>query len=481
MSTLISPGESRLDPVPQPAALARVPRALAYKHDALPLHVSDGVLCVGLPDPSDLALLDVLRAATHLPVRAVHLPRETIRRGLRAAYPNEALTEPTGDGAVARTVEALFTRALAAHASDVHFEPAGGHGVVRVRVDGVLRELDTVAADAFPAVLARVKVLAALDVTDRRQPQDGRCSLRYEGRDVDARVSSIATIAGEKLVVRLLDGHSAAPDLDALGMPPALFSRYRAAIAAPWGFVVLAGPTGSGKTTTLYASLVRLDARTRSICSVEDPVEMRLDGITQVQVNPRAGIGFPTVLRAFLRQDPNVVVIGEMRDSETAAVAVAAALAGQTVFTTLHASDAPRTIDRLVELGARRDSLAAALTVVVGQRLIRTLCERCRRNAAIPAAVRAAVATDRDSWYVPGGCRACEGTGYGGRTGVYEVLVVDDAIRDAIASGTSSAHVARLAGAGGYRPLRDDALAKVLAGVTSFAELTRVAGWDGPT
>jgi type II secretory ATPase GspE/PulE/Tfp pilus assembly ATPase PilB-like protein len=468
---------------PHAEALARVPRALAVRHDALPLSLADGVLAVGLAEPSDDAVLDALRAATHLPIRAVQMPRDAIRERLRSAYgsgPAE-VRERAGEGPAARAVDLVFARAIASHASDIHVEPAAGGGRVRIRVDGILRDLETIGADLFAPFISRLKVLAAMDVADRRQPQDGRCSIPYEQREIDARVSSVPTIGGEKLVVRLLDRYAAAPDLDALGMPSPLLERYRAAIRAPWGFVVLTGPTGSGKTTTLYASLVRLDARTRSICSVEDPVEMRLDDVAQVQVNLRAGIGFPTVLRAFMRQDPNVVVIGEMRDGETAAVAVSAALAGQTVFTTLHANDAPRTIDRLIELGVSRHSLAAALTVIVGQRLVRTLCERCRVRVAIPAAVRATLAGDHDSWYVAGGCRGCEGSGYQGRTGIYELLAVDDALRDAIATGASSVHVAQLAARNGYRPLREDALAKVIAGITSFDELTRVAGWSGPT
>jgi type IV pilus assembly protein PilB len=216
------------------------------------------------------------------------------------------------------------------------------------------------------------------------------------------------------------------------------------------------------------------------VCSVEDPVEMRLRGVSQVQVNPRAGLTFPLVLRAFMRQDPNVVMVGEMRDAETAGVAVSAALAGQTVFATLHANDAPRTIDRLIELGVARHSLAAALTGIVAQRLVRTLCERCRVRAPIPAALRAVLSIAQESWHVPVGCRACGESGYIGRTGIYELIEVDDPVRDAIATGASSVQIATLAARGGYRPMRDDALAKVLAGTTSFDELRRVVAWAAP-
>jgi type II secretory ATPase GspE/PulE/Tfp pilus assembly ATPase PilB-like protein len=373
----------------------------------------------------------------------------------------------------------VFERAVAAHASDVHVEPLAGGGRVRMRVDGILRELETIRAELLPAFVSRVKLLAGMDIADRRSPQDGRFGIPFEQREIDARVASVPTVDGEKLVVRLLDRYAAAPDLAALGMPPALLERYRAAVRAPWGFVLVAGPTGSGKTTTLYASLAELDARSRNLCAVEDPVEIRLPGVSQVQVNVRAGLTFPLVLRAFMRQDPNVVMVGEMRDGETAAVAVSAALAGQLVFTTLHANDAPRTIDRLAELGVARHSLAAALTAVVAQRLVRALCDRCRVREAIPPHVRGALATPHDAWFVAGGCRACAGTGYLGRTGVYELMEIDDAVRDAIATGSSSVQVAQLAASAGYRPMHADAFAKVLAGVTSFEELTRVIPWGG--
>ncbi|HTD36442.1 MAG TPA: GspE/PulE family protein [Candidatus Limnocylindrales bacterium] len=463
-----------------PEAVARVPRALAFRHDALPLGVAGGVLSVALADPDDAAVVDALRAATRLRVRALPMAREAIREKLHAAYgePHAGTSEREGDAPAVRAVDRVFERAIVAHASDVHVEPLAGGGRVRMRVDGILRELETVRAELLPAFISRVKLLAGMDIADRRSPQDGRFGIPFEQREIDARVASVPTVDGEKLVVRLLDRYASAPDLGALGMPPALLERYRATVRAPWGFVLVSGPTGSGKTTTLYASLAELDVRSRNVCAVEDPVEMRLPGVSQVQVSVRAGLTFPLVLRAFMRQDPNVVMVGEMRDGETAAVAVSAALAGQLVFTTLHANDAPRTIDRLAELGVARHSLAAALTAVVAQRLVRTLCDRCRVRETIPAQLRAVLGTPHDAWFIPAGCRACAGTGYLGRTGVYELMEVDDAVRDAIANGASSVQTAQLAARAGYRPMHDDGLAKVLAGTTSFEELTRVVPWS---
>lgn len=468
---------------PSPEALARLPRALAFRHDALPLAVVEGVLAVALPDPADEAVLDALRAATRLKLRPLPLARELIREKLRIAYGELAAAggpERGADGPAVRAVDLVLARAVAAHASDVHVEPtASGAGRIRLRVDGILRELEPIPADVFASFVSRLKLLAGMDIADRRQPQDGRYGVPFEGRAIDARVASLPTVDGEKLVVRLLDHYAAAPDLAGLGMAPEMLERFRAAVSAPWGFVVVSGPTGSGKTTTLYASLARLDAATRNVCAVEDPVEMRLHGVAQVQVNPRAGLTFPAVVRAFMRQDPNAIMVGEMRDAETAAVAVSAALAGQIVFTTLHANDAPRTVDRLVELGVARHSLAAALTAIAAQRLVRRLCEQCRAREPIPPALRRALATQREDWYTARGCRACAGSGYSGRTGVYELLLVDDAIRDAIATGASSVQVAQLAARAGYRPMLEDATAKLLAGVTSFAELCRVVAWTG--
>lgn len=468
---------------PQAAAVARLARALAFRHDALPIALADGVLTVAIAEPDDAELLDLLRAATRLKIRALPMSRHAIREQLRVAYGETAAHasahDRTNDAPAVRAVDLVFARAVSAHASDIHVEPAQHGGAVRLRIDGILRDSETIPAELFPSFTSRLKLLAGMDIADRRQPQDGRCSVPFENRAIDARVSSVPSIDGEKIVVRLLDHYDATPALATLGMPSDVYDRYRAAASAPWGFVVVTGPTGSGKTTTLYASLADLDVRSRNVCSVEDPVEMRLPGVTQVHVNPRAGLTFPAVLRSFMRQDPNVIMIGEMRDAETAAVAVSAALAGQIVFTTLHANDAPRTIDRLVELGVARHSLAAALSAVVAQRLIRTLCAQCRRETAIPAAMRRALPTERATWHVAAGCRACAGTGYVGRTGVYELLVLDDAQRDAIATGASSVHVAQLAAAGGYRPMLHDAVAKVLDGTTTFEEMRRVVTWTG--
>src|ERR1700681_91861 len=261
-----------------PEALARLPRALAFRYDALPLGLTDGVLSVALADPADAATVDALRAATRLRVRPLPMAREAIREQLHVAYGDraEAASESASTAPAVRAVDLLFARAIAAHASDIHIEPGAGGGRVRLRVDGILREHETIPAVLLPAFVSRLKLLAGMDIADRRTPQDGRCGVPFEQREIDARVASVPTTDGEKLVVRLLDRYAATPDLGALGIPAAILERYRLAAHAPWGFIVVTGPTGSGKTTTVYASLAELDTRSRNVCSVEDPVEMRL-------------------------------------------------------------------------------------------------------------------------------------------------------------------------------------------------------------
>jgi type II secretory ATPase GspE/PulE/Tfp pilus assembly ATPase PilB-like protein len=379
---------------------------------------------------------------------------------------------------VARAVDASLRRAIIAGASDLHIEPASdGAGRTRLRVDGVMRAAEPISRELFAPLTSRIKLLAGMDIANRRLPQDGRYSVVVDGRRVDARVSSIPTIDGEKLVIRLLDHHVSLPRLDALGMDPDALASYRRVAHAPWGFVVVSGPTGSGKTTTLYASIGELDRSARNVCTVEDPIEARMAETSQMQVNVRAGLTFPAALRSLVRQDPDVIMIGEMRDAETAAVGVSAALAGQTVFATVHSNDAPRTIDRLVELGVERHSLAAALTAVVAQRLVRKLCPACRQVAPIPADLRSAFSPSLTKWFIASACLMCDGTGYAGRTAVFEVLDIDDTIREAIASGVSSATLAHLAAERGHRSLYSDAAAKIAAGTTSFSEVERVVGW----
>jgi len=381
-----------------------------------------------------------------------------------------------GDEPAIRTVDEIFDSAIRARASDVHIEPFAGGGRVRERVDGILRESRRLSARLLPRVLSRIKLLAGMDIADRRLPQDGRYAVERPGGSIDARVCSIPTIEGEKLAVRLLDVHARIPALEALGMPPAMAARYRALIHAPAGFVVVCGPTGSGKTTTLYASISERNVSGAQICSIEDPVEIRIAGVAQVQINVRAGLTFGAGLRSFLRQDPNVISIGEMRDVETASVATSAALCGQLVLTTLHSNDALCALDRLVELGVSPRGVGAAISGIVSQRLVRRLCTRCKRAArAGPGSQRFGVPPDAVVAEAAG-CERCDGTGYRGRKGVFELVAMSLGLRHAVETQAPPSVVSDAAAGAGYEPLAGAAGRLILEGECAVEEATRVLG-----
>lgn len=467
---------------PDADALRRVPRTLALRHDVLSLSSDGNQLTILLPDANDRDVIDRVRLVTGMHVRAIGAPREIIRQKLSCAYPdaesgNFALVEAhRGDEAPAvRALDEIHDVAVQYNASDIHVEPTRDGGRVRQRVDGILIESKTLSIDLYGQVISRMKLLAGMDIADRRQPQDGRYAVERKGKSIEARVSSMPTLSGEKLVVRLLDHHARIPTLESLGMPQRQLTRFRRVIHAPHGFVVACGPTGSGKTTTLYAAMAERNVDSQNLCSVEDPVEVRIPGVAQVQVNVRAGVTFASALRAFLRQDPNVIMVGEMRDEETAAVAASASLSGQLVFTTLHSNDAPKAIDRLLELGVARHTIAAGLSAIVAQRLVRRLCEHCRvpfevsgmlaREFALPDGTRA---------YRANGCRSCSDCGYDGRVAIFECVFIDDSMRRCIAEGESTVVLAELARQNGFEPMLAHGLRRVLEGETTFEELRRV-------
>lgn len=466
---------------PDADALRRIPRTLALRHDVLSLSSDGNQLTILLPDENDRDVIDRVRLVTGMHVRAYGAPRDLIRKKLSSAYPDVDSAAPFtqthgGDEAPAvRALDEIHDVAVRHGASDVHVEPAASGGRVRHRVDGILVESKALTAEVYGQVVSRMKLLAGMDIADRRQPQDGRYAIERNGKAIEARVSSMPTLSGEKLVVRLLDHHARIPTLESLGMPEPALARFRRVVHAPHGFVVACGPTGSGKTTTLYASMAERNIDSQNLCSIEDPVEVRIPGVAQVQVNLRAGVTFASALRAFLRQDPNVIMVGEMRDAETAAVAASASLSGQLVFTTLHSNDAPKAIDRLIELGVARHTIAAGLSAIIAQRLVRRLCEQCRtpfevsallaREFALPGGVRA---------YRANGCLACSNTGYTGRLAIFEFVFIDDAMRRCVAKGQPSVLFANLARQNGYEPMLAEGVRRVLRGETTFEELRRV-------
>jgi len=379
---------------------------------------------------------------------------------------------------VIRFVNLLIREAYDARASDIHLESTRQRLSLRFRVDGVLTELPSPPKGLQAAVVSRVKLLAQLDIAERRAPQDGRIRVRLEERELDLRVSTVPTLYGESVVLRLLDRGGRAVGLDELGMAPEALDTFHHLAERPHGILLATGPTGSGKTTTLYAALALRYRTAEKIITVEDPVEYHLEGVTQVPVNVKAGMTFAGALRSILRQDPDVLMIGEMRDSETAAIAVQAALTGHLVFSTLHTNDAPSAVARLVDLRVEPYLIAATMEAVLAQRLVRKICPECReRYAPDPGAVAllAQQPVGRLMLERGRGCAACRHTGYRGRTGVFELLVVSEEIKQALLKSPSGGALREIAQAQGMTTLRQDGWRKVQAGITTVEEVLRVA------
>ena len=385
------------------------------------------------------------------------------------------LLETENDAPIIRLINALLTQAVREGASDIHLEIFEARALVRFRVDGALRDVVEPRRGLHPAMVSRIKVMASLDIAEKRLPQDGRIALRIAGRPIDVRVSTIPTANGERVVLRLLDKQAGRLTLDALGMPAATRKSVDDLIGAPHGIFLVTGPTGSGKTTTLYSALSRLDRKTRNILTVEDPVEYELDGIGQTQVNPRIEMTFARALRAILRQDPDVVMIGEIRDLETAQIAVQASLTGHLVLATLHTNDAPGAVTRLIDMGIEPYLLASTLNGVLAQRLVRKLCPECRAPYEPDASERAVFGRNApERIYRAGGCGACNFSGYRGRTGIYELLAASDTLRHAIHDRAAESRLREIAVLDGMIRLRDDGLRWVREGVTSLDEVLRV-------
>ncbi len=388
----------------------------------------------------------------------------------------EDLLESQNDAPLIRLINALFTQALREGASDIHIEPFETRSVVRLRIDGTLRDLIEPARALHGAIVSRVKIMAQLDIAEKRLPQDGRITLRVAGKPIDVRVSTIPTGHGERVVLRLLDKQAGRLDLSRLGMDDATLAHMDKLIREPHGIVLVTGPTGSGKTTTLYAALSRLDPKALNIMTVEDPIEYDLDGISQTQINTRIEMSFARALRTILRQDPDVVMIGEIRDLETAQIAVQASLTGHLVFATLHTNDAVAAVTRLVDMGVEPFLLASSLIGVGAQRLVRRLCMECRKPFAADGAQLQALgfAPTRGTFFTAQGCPACKHSGYRGRTGIYELLSVDDGLRRLIHDRASEQLLREYAVSHGMRSLRDDGMRWAAEGAISLEEVVRV-------
>jgi type IV pilus assembly protein PilB len=383
------------------------------------------------------------------------------------------------DSSVIQLVQRVIKEAVERGASDIHFEPGEAEMRVRYRIDGVLQEAARIPTSAVPAVISRVKILSDLDIAERRIPQDGRISTESAGRPIDLRVATLPSAYGENVVMRILDQSQVMIDLDQLGMLPQALERFTQAFSQAHGAVLVTGPTGSGKSTSLYGALNLLNTVEKNIITIEDPVEYQLAGITQVQTNNKAGLTFASGLRSMMRADPDVIMVGEIRDRETAQIAIEAALTGHLVLSTLHTNDAPGAVTRLIEMGVEPFLVGSAVDCVVAQRLARLLCEECKRRTTIRSEVMRAngfdVGLDLEA-YEPVGCARCGGSGYKGRIGLYEVMWVSETIRSLAVAREPSETIAHAAVHEGMMRLREDGLEKVRRGLTSIAEIARVAG-----
>src|SRR5690606_21450076 len=371
---------------------------------------------------------------------------------------------------VIRLVNHLFARALDLNASDIHFEPTETHLEVRCRVDGIMTRIERLPIRIQSAVASRLKLMARLDIGEKRLPQDGRIDYRIGNRDLDMRVSTLPGVLGESIVLRILDRGDIALGLGELGMPEAVLQQFSRAIIQPHGLILITGPTGSGKTTTLYAALDKIRDEKHKIVTVEDPVEYQLPGITQIQVNPRIGLSFASGLRSIVRQDPDILMIGEIRDRETADIAIESALTGHLVFSTLHTNDAAGAVTRLQDMGVENFLLSSSLLAIQAQRLVRRVCRHCEQELPMGADEALALGVNADDFPVlrrGSGCERCGGTGYRGRVGLYELLMLSDAVRHLITQGADANRICEQAVAEGMRTLREDALDKLRQGITT--------------
>lgn len=394
----------------------------------------------------------------------------------------ERLRDMASEAPVIRLVNSIFSRALDTRASDIHIEPFEHHLAIRFRIDGVLQEIETPAVQLAPAVISRLKILSKLNIAERRLPQDGRIQLRLQGRPIDLRVSTVPTMHGESVVMRILDKQSINLDLDAIGLSAQNLRDFKAVLDKPNGIFLVTGPTGSGKTTTLYSALNRLNTVDRKILTVEDPVEYQISGVNQIQTASKVGLDFASALRSILRQDPDVVMIGEIRDRETAAIAIQAALTGHIVLSTLHTNDAASAITRLLDMGMEDYLLTSTVNAVMSQRLVRVLCGHCKRSEPLDLDSVAHMgvehllpAGEAVQVCVPVGCGECAHTGYRGRMGIHELLMMNDAVRHEVLKKSSSEQIYRVACEHGLINMFEDGFGKVLAGQTSLAEVLRVA------
>jgi len=488
----------------------RLPESIARRFCLVAVCETDGKVVVAMADPLNVIAIDTITLRMKRQIKiAISSPHE-IRKAIELIYHGSDVEEQQlrdlvelevgeegeqGDGfsedgadaainseiaaskaPVIRFVDLLLSQAVKSRASDVHIEPQEGTTSIRMRIDGMLRDMIPPARKMQAAVVARIKILSNMDIAERRLPQDGRFKMKVSGRDIDVRVSVIPTIYGEKVVMRILDTAAVDHNLDNLGFEPELLEEFKVILSQPHGIVIVTGPTGSGKSTTLYSALNHLRDPRKNITTVEDPVEYRLGGINQIQVKPEIDLDFARCLRAILRQDPDIVLIGEIRDKETVEIAIKASLTGHLVLSTFHTNDAPSAISRLIFMGIDRYLLASTLNLVVAQRLVRRICDRCKEPVTLSEQVvrRLNIHPEQASdtvFYHGKGCKSCNGTGYLGRLPIFEFLVMDNNMREKLVAGASEAEIRAMSRHKGYGGLIESGVSKILQGLTTAEDV----------
>lgn len=490
-----------------------VAQEVARRLKVLPVSRENGKLALAMKDPLDIFAIDEIRLVTGLDVEPMIAVEEDLISTIGRAYRNtasvseavsslmkdfddgfaidvgdvadqeefsvEQLKSLSEEAPVIKLMNLIISRAVLDGASDIHIEPASNDLRVRYRIDGVMHDEMSVPKKVQPSLISRVKIMCDLDIAEKRAPQDGRLSAVIEGRHYDFRVSTLPAINGEKVVMRILDKGAVSVGLNKLGLLTETLEQFENVIMRSYGIILVTGPTGSGKSTTLYSVLSKLNSGEKNILTIEDPVEYELPGITQSGVNPRAGLTFATGLRTMLRQDPDIIMVGEIRDAETALIAVEAALTGHLVLSTLHTNDAPGAVARLIDMGVEPFLIASSLIAVLAQRLVRTICPKCKESYEPPqdAMKRLGLSSadnDKVTFYRGRGCDHCKQTGYKGRIGVFELMTVNDRLRDLILSKSSTHAVREAAIEAGMKTLREDALEKILLGTTTLEECIRV-------
>jgi general secretion pathway protein E len=480
----------------QPDALRLIPEDMARKHTLIPLDVVGDSLIVVMADPEDIRTIEDIKAQARMRIEvALGTPSE-IKQAINLNYrsrgeidkqvsqfappPKEKVkvtSELIARTPVAQSLDLLIAQAVRDRASDVHLEPQENRLRIRYRIDGILHDMFSLPLTGHAPLVSRVKILAGMNIAEQRRPQDGQFSFEVEGREIDIRTATMETAYGERVTLRILDKSLSLFTLPELGLLADALKKYRAALNSPFGMILVGGPTGSGKTTTLYASINQLDANERNILTIEEPIEYRFMDINQTQVNPKAGITFATGLRAIMRHDPDIILVGEIRDKDTATIAVQAALTGHLVLSSIHANDAVSVLFRLIDLGVEPYLISSTLVGIVAQRMVRRICTHCRTPSQPSVEEQIAYEEEMkespDTLYSGAGCNLCANTGYRGRTGLFELLVMSEKIRRMLLSNASAGDIKTEALQGGMTTMKRDGMLKVKGGITSVSEVLR--------